>query len=84
MVVDGTLVLHLPISVLRLDIPTMPLKKTIFQQTWAGGFTYTKVFDEINKISFGVDVHKLLVPTPPLVIPVTMQQILSDYCRLSQ
>jgi hypothetical protein len=29
------------------------------------GTTYTKVFDEQNKITFGVDVHKLLVPTPP-------------------
>lgn len=29
------------------------------------GTTYTKVFDENNKMSFGLDVHKLLVPTPP-------------------
>ena len=29
------------------------------------GTTYTKVFNEQNKISFGVDVNKLLVPTPP-------------------
>jgi hypothetical protein len=29
------------------------------------GTTYTKVFDEQNKISFGVDLNKLLVPTPP-------------------
>ncbi len=29
------------------------------------GVTYTKVFDEENKIQFGLDVHKLLVPTPP-------------------
>ena len=29
------------------------------------GTTYTKVFDESNKISFGVDLNKLLVPTPP-------------------
>lgn len=30
------------------------------------GTTYTKVFDESNKLSFGVDLNKLLVPTPPL------------------
>ena len=30
------------------------------------GTTYTKVFDESNQISFGVDVNKLLVPTPPI------------------
>ncbi len=29
------------------------------------GAAYTKVFDEDNKIQFGVDLHKLLVPTPP-------------------
>ncbi|HEU4471712.1 MAG TPA: type IX secretion system outer membrane channel protein PorV [Flavisolibacter sp.] len=29
------------------------------------GTTYTKVFDESNKISFGIDLNKLLVPTPP-------------------
>ena len=30
------------------------------------GFTYTKAFDEMNKIMFGVDMNKLLVPTAPL------------------
>jgi len=29
------------------------------------GTTYTKAFDESNKISFGLDLNKLLVPTPP-------------------
>lgn len=29
------------------------------------GTTYTRVIDESNKISFGLDVNKLLVPTPP-------------------
>jgi hypothetical protein len=29
------------------------------------GTTYTKAFDETNKITFGLDLHKLLVPTPP-------------------
>lgn len=32
------------------------------------GTTYTRVFDESNKISFGVDVNKLLVPTPPVSV----------------
>ncbi len=31
------------------------------------GASYTKVFDESNKITFAVDIHKLLVPTPPNV-----------------
>lgn len=30
------------------------------------GGTYTKVLDESNKIMFGVDLNKLLVPTPPV------------------
>src|SRR5690606_37985711 len=30
------------------------------------GGAYTRVFDEANKITFGVDLNKLLVPTPPL------------------
>lgn len=29
------------------------------------GTTYTKNFNEQNKITFGVDINKLLVPTPP-------------------
>lgn len=29
------------------------------------GATYTSVFDENNKLTFGLDIHKLLVPTPP-------------------
>jgi hypothetical protein len=30
------------------------------------GTTYTRVLDESNKIMFGVDINKLLVPTPPV------------------
>lgn len=30
------------------------------------GVAYTKVFDETSKITFGIDVNKLLVPTPPV------------------
>jgi hypothetical protein len=29
------------------------------------GAAYTKVFDETSKLMFGIDMHKLLVPTPP-------------------
>jgi hypothetical protein len=31
------------------------------------GVAYTKAVDEVNKITFGLDLHKLLVPTPPLL-----------------
>ena len=30
------------------------------------GTSYTKVYDESNRITFGLDVNKLLVPTPPM------------------
>ena len=30
------------------------------------GVAYVKVFDEMNKATFGLDINKLLVPTPPL------------------
>jgi hypothetical protein len=32
------------------------------------GGNYTKVFDEQNKISFGIDLNKLLVPPPPVPV----------------
>jgi len=31
------------------------------------GIAYTKVFDEANKITFALDINKLLVPTPPVL-----------------
>lgn len=31
------------------------------------GIAYVKAFDESNKVTFGMDINKLLVPTPPLV-----------------
>jgi len=31
------------------------------------GLAYTKVFDESNKITFALDLNKLLVPTPPVL-----------------
>lgn len=41
------------------------------------GTTYTRVFNASNQITFGVDLNKLLVPTPP-ADPATPQQ-LQDY-----
>lgn len=41
------------------------------------GTTYTRVFNQTNKLTFGVDLNKLLVPTPP-ADPATQQQ-LDDY-----
>lgn len=33
------------------------------------GTTYTTVIDEANRLTFGIDFHKLLVPTPPVGAP---------------
>lgn len=39
------------------------------------GAAYTTVFDETSKLTFGVDVNKLLVPTPP---GLTNDQVVDD------
>ena len=41
------------------------------------GTTYTRVFNSANKLTFGLDLNKLLVPTPP-ADPAT-PQALADY-----
>src|SRR4030095_15885211 len=38
------------------------------------GTTYTRVFNSANSLTFGVDLNKLLVPTPP-ADPATQQQL---------
>jgi hypothetical protein len=40
-------------------------KRDFIPANFGAGVTYTKQYDEANKLTFGVDVHKLLVPTPP-------------------
>jgi len=40
-------------------------QKDFIPANFAVGTMYTKVFNEVNKLSFGLDVHKLMVPTPP-------------------
>ncbi|MBD0331458.1 MAG: type IX secretion system outer membrane channel protein PorV [Chitinophagaceae bacterium] len=44
------------------------------------GTTYTRALDESNKISFGIDVNKLLVPTPPQ----TTGDFTTDSTRLAE
>ena len=46
------------------------------------GGNYTKVFDEQNKISFGLDLNKLLVPAPPTPVggvDTVSQEALNEY-----
>lgn len=40
-------------------------QKDFIPANFAIGTAYTRVFDESNKITFGIDLNKLLVPTPP-------------------
>jgi hypothetical protein len=46
------------------------------------GGNYTKVFDEQNKISFGLDLNKLMVPAPPTPqngVDTVSQEALNEY-----
>lgn len=42
-------------------------KRDFIPANFGAGVTYTKTYNEENKLTFGVDIHKLLVPTPPAV-----------------
>jgi hypothetical protein len=42
-----------------------PTQKDFIPANFSIGAVYTKTFNEVNKVSFGLDVNKLLVPTPP-------------------
>lgn len=44
------------------------------------GIAYIKIFDETSKATFGVDINKLLVPTPPLLTGNTT----TDSTKLAQ
>ncbi len=45
------------------------------------GTSYTIAFDDMNKLMLGLDIHKLLVPTPPTPTgdPAVDEQLLNDY-----
>lgn len=40
-------------------------RKDFIPANFGLGATYTRVFDESNKLTFGIDLNKLMVPTPP-------------------
>ncbi len=42
-----------------------PEQKDFIPANFSIGTVYTKTFNEVNKVSFGLDINKLLVPTPP-------------------
>ena len=50
----------------KIGYTTDATQKDYIPANFSAGTTYTKVFDESNKITFGLDIHKLMVPTPPI------------------
>jgi hypothetical protein len=42
-----------------------PTQKEFIPANFALGTVYTKTFNEVNKVSVGLDIQKLMVPTPP-------------------
>jgi hypothetical protein len=42
-----------------------PSQKDYIPANFSIGTVYTKTFQEIHKVSFGLDINKLMVPTPP-------------------
>jgi hypothetical protein len=59
----------LPTWVPRLRIPTMRNKKILSRPTWALALRIPPCWTKAIKIMFGIDVNKLLVPTPPTFEP---------------
>ena len=51
----------------RISYTSDATQKDFIPANLGFGGAYTKVFDEDNKITFALDLHKLLVPTPPAV-----------------
>ncbi|HUR11801.1 MAG TPA: type IX secretion system outer membrane channel protein PorV, partial [Flavitalea sp.] len=50
----------------KIGYTTDATQRDFIPANFSAGTTYTKVFDESNKMTFGLDIHKLLVPTPPM------------------
>jgi len=51
----------------KIDYSNDATQKDYIPANLGLGTVYTRVFNEQNKISFGLDINKLLVPTPPAV-----------------
>lgn len=49
----------------KIDYTTNATQKDFIPANMGLGTSYTKNFNEQNKVSFGLDINKLLVPTPP-------------------
>ena len=48
-----------------------PLDKDYIPANLGLGITYTTVFDPSNRMTFGLDINKLLVPAPPVATGIT-------------
>jgi hypothetical protein len=49
----------------KIGYTNSALEKDFIPADLGLGATYTTVFNEDNKLTFGLDIHKLLVPVPP-------------------
>ena len=49
----------------KIGYTTDATQKDFIPANLSLGAVYNKTFQEVNKLSFGLDIHKLLVPTPP-------------------
>lgn len=49
----------------KIGYTDIPLDKYYLPANLTLGAVYTTVSNEVSKLSFGVDIHKLMVPTPP-------------------
>jgi hypothetical protein len=49
----------------KIGYTTDATQKDFIPANFAVGVNYSKTFQEVHKVSFGLDIHKLLVPTPP-------------------
>jgi hypothetical protein len=58
----------------KIDYTTNASQKDFIPANLGLGTSYTKNFNEQNKISLGLDINKLMVPTPP-ADPATQQQL---------
>lgn len=71
----------------KISYTSNALEKDYIPANFGIGVSYTAAFDENNKIMMGLDVNKLMVPTPPVPVStgndsldqITNENLLTDY-----
>jgi hypothetical protein len=49
----------------KIGYTTDPAQRDFIPANFSVGATYTSAFSEVHKVTFGLDINKLMVPTPP-------------------